>query len=214
MKLLVLLLSSTCFGMGAINSFCKHNPKLCGEVEPEPPIPHPCVTCDPNNPPECGPMPPECNPTPEPEPQPEPADFDWLLISKWGGPEISINKDVKNWPITKQLKSIKISGNYLYSSRDDKTFPNCFGSPKQIQGTFNALVKQNDGSYIAGTFDFEKCGGQDKKILSNLEDGGTMSQSFNLHKGSEICVFMSCNARNSTPNCKERTNILCAIWNP
>lgn len=211
MKNLLLLLSLNSFGMGAIKKFCEQNPKYCNEPapEPEPPTPVPCKPCEPCPPDSTEPLPPECNPTPDPDPQPEPQDFDWPLVKKYGGAEIGIAKDIASWPITRTFKIKSIGGMKLNSSIDGKAY---VPSVDELSGNFNACVRQNDGQYICGSWDYCRASYQTVKTLANLAPGGTMANSFNLHKGSEICFFYSGLARTNKRNVKERSNLECVEW--
>lgn len=144
---------------------------------------------------------------------PPPQDFDWNKVKKYGGPEISIAKDIGSWEVTAILHEVGFKGNNLTQKRDKFDPRPCVGSPKQVQGTFNACVKQDDGMYICGSFDYEKCGGQTSgKTLGNMAYGGTMANSFNLHKGVEICFFNSGLARTNERNEKIRTSVRCTEW--
>lgn len=181
------------------NSNEAHNtPKPCEE----PPIPHPCEPCNPNNPPECGPLPPECN-------EPEPSDFNWKLVKKYGGPEIGIAKDIADWPVTRKFTLKSIKNMKLISSIDGKAYEPAVDG---LSGNFNSCVKQSDGFYTCGSWDYCRASYQTTKTLENLESGGTMANSFNLQKGSEICFFYSGLARSNKRNVKERSNLVCTEW--
>jgi hypothetical protein len=201
MKYLLLLLSVNSFAMGS-KTFCKYFPKheSC-KPKPDPePTPEPEPTPDPI---------PDPEPEPEPDPEPTPQDFDWSKVKKYGGNEIGLAKDIASWPITRTFKLKGISGNKLNSSIDGKAYEPAIDG---LSGTFNACVKQDDGMYICGSWDYCRASYQTVKTLANLEEGGEMAHSFNLEKGSEICFFYSGLARSSKKNVKERTNLVCTEW--
>jgi hypothetical protein len=219
MRILSFLLAVNAFAFGG-KSPCQAYPDLpwCDDEEPGPGRPTPCEANPESK--ECAcskdPESVECKPCERDDPRTickptEPGDFDWSLIKKWGGKEITINKDVQNWEITQTLESVKISGGHLESKRSGADFRPCFGSDPSLQGTFNAIVNGKNG-WVAGTFDYERCSRQNRKTLGNLEEGGTMAESFGLEPGSEICFFMSCNARSSKQNCKQRSTVKCTVW--
>ncbi len=215
---LLFLVSSLSYSMGSKQA-CNAFPSFCKKPEdaplPEPVPPTPIPTPAPVPTPAPNPVP---NPVPTPVPQPGPpkpvVDFDWSKVKKYGGPEIGIAKDIGSWPVTAQLKSVRIDGDNLRQERDSFKPVPCVGSPKAVQGTFNACVKDDsDGLYICGSWDYEKCGGQTGgKTLGNMASGGTMANSFNLHKGSEICFFNSGLARTNQRNQMIRTSVLCTKW--
>lgn len=155
-----------------------------------------CKPCEPND------------PRPECEAPPLPDDFDWSKVKKYGGPEIGIAKDIATWEVTSQLKSVSFSGSLLRETRDEFKPTPC---KDNLQGNFNACVKGGDGLYVCGSWDYEKCGGQTGgKTINNLK--GEMANSFDLHRGSEICFFNSGLARTNDRNQKIRTSVKCTEW--
>jgi hypothetical protein len=130
-------------------------------------------------------------------------------VSKWGGPEIGITKDVADWPVTRNFKINSIEGMKLMSSIDGKAYEPAVDG---LSGNFAMAAQQSDGSWIVGTWDYCRASYQTVKTLSNLEAGGTMAKSFNLHKGQKVCFFYTGLSRSSARNARERSNLDCTIW--
>jgi hypothetical protein len=181
-------------------TFCKYFPKheSC-QPKPDPePTPEPEPTPDPTP-----------DPEPEPEPEPTPQDFDWSKVKKYGGNEIGLAKDIASWPITRTFKLKGISGNKLNSSIDGKAYTPAIDG---LSGNFAMCAEQDDAMYICGTIDYCRASYQTVKTLANLEYGGTMAESFNLHKGQKVCFFYTGLSRSNKRNVKERSQLECTNW--
>ena len=148
-----------------------------------------------------------------PEPPPPPPDFEWDLVKQYGGPNIGIAKDIASWPITRELTVVSTdTGGKLISHLGDyeTAFPGRCSEVAGVSGNFAACVKQDDGKYICGTWDWCRTSYQTQKTTENLK--GEIGRSFNLKKGSEICFFYTGCSRARSRNKEERSNLVCKTW--
>lgn len=200
MKLLLisLIISLNSFAMGGKRpcDIIRELPWCDNEEEPEPPPPPP------EEPPEPPPPPPE-------EP---PSDFAWDKVKKYGGNRIGIASDIASWEVTRDFTFHGFSGNNMKTSINPSgDYPGrCRELSTAVSGNFAACVKQDDGMYICGTWEWVRVGYQTTKTIKNLK--GSMGDSFGLKKGSEICFFYTGCSRGSSRNVKERSDLACTVW--